>query len=165
MKRLGKPKCHRLYHRAQDPCMPQHLLSSIFSTIMLWQTGSLQTEPQHTHKPRTVHTHADSTCKRWWRQGTPGWHLSTLFLEVLGSKEMGKEASLQYLRAWRNHLSALSSPLIPTKCHSAYICKKAITIFSETIFQKKRKYHSIYGSEHQGRICDKRSSEVFNLPG
>lgn len=50
MKRLGKPKCHRLYHWFQDPSMPQHLLSFSFSMIMLCQPGSFQTETQHTHK-------------------------------------------------------------------------------------------------------------------
>lgn len=59
----------------------------------------------------------------------PGCHLPALFLEELGSQEVGKEAFRKDLRAWRNNLSALLSPLTQKKCHSAYICKKAIAIF------------------------------------
>lgn len=47
-----KPKCHRLYHWAQDSSVPQHLPSSSFSTAMLWQPDSLQTKPQHTQALR-----------------------------------------------------------------------------------------------------------------
>ena len=163
MKRFGKPKGHRLNHWSQYDCMPQHLLSSSFSMIMLWQLGSLQTKTQYTQALKQSLCMQKASTKS---DVAKACHDDiSLFLEEFWSQEMGKEASLPDLRAWRNHLLALSCPLIPTKCHSAYICKKTIAIFNETIFQKKRKYHSIYDSQHQGKICEKGSSEVFNLPG
>lgn len=85
-----------------------------------------------------------------------------MFLEELSSQETGKEALLKDLRAWLNNLSAFLSPLILTKWYSVYIFKKAIAIFSDPLFQFKKKI--IHHSQHQERICDKRNSEVFNLP-
>lgn len=162
---LGKSKCHRSYHWSQDPSTPQQLPSSSFSTTMLWQPGSFQTEPQHTCKsPETAHTRAESICKEWWCQGMPRLHLPTLFLKELGSQERGKETFLKDLRDGQNNLSALFSPLIPKKCQPAYIVKRQFGFLVKLYFSKKRKHNSIYDSEHQERICDKRNSEVFNSP-
>lgn len=145
---LGKPKCHRLYHWSQDPSMPQHLPSSCFSTTMLWQPGSFQTEPPHTHEPRN----SSYPCRkhlqrvvlpRHVRMASPysiSWRIRIL--------RNGKRSfSERFESLAKQHLSFVFSPN-SKKMPSCLRCKKAIPIFSESVFQwQKRKYHSICDSE------------------
>lgn len=51
---------------------------------------------------------------------------------------MGKEAFLKDLRAWQNNLSALFSPLIPKKCHPAYIVKRQFQFLVKLYFSNKK---------------------------